>query len=295
MGLCGPICWGSVASTTLTGDVAALVQRALDEDLGPGDVTSEATIPAGLRARAVITQKQDGVIYGLVPAATAFALLDPEARIRRLTPEGEWHAADIEVLSVEGSARALLAGERTAINLLAHLSGVATLTARCVREIAGSGATILDTRKTTPGLRALEKAAVAAGGATNHRIGLYDAILLKENHIAAAGGITAAVEAVRRAHPELPIEVEVRSPAEIAEAIAAGAPRLLLDNMSLEELRAAVVQAGGRASLEASGGVTIETLKAVASTGVQFISLGALTHSAPALDLSMILKPVSGA
>jgi nicotinate-nucleotide pyrophosphorylase (carboxylating) len=284
-----------VPSTTLTDDVAALVQRALDEDLGPGDVTSEATVPASMRARAVITQKQDGVIYALGPAATAFALLDPEASIRRLTSEGEWQAAGTDVLSVEGSARALLAGERTAINFLAHLSGVATLAARCVREIAGSGATIIDTRKTTPGLRALEKAAVAAGGATNHRIGLYDAILLKENHIAVAGGITAAVEAARRAHPELPIEVEVRSPAEIAEAIAAGAPRLLLDNMSIEELRAAVAQAGGRASLEASGGVTVETLKAVASTGVQFISLGALTHSAPALDLSMILKPVSGA
>lgn len=295
MGSCGPICWGSVPSTTLTDDVAALVQRALDEDLGPGDVTSEATVPASMRARAVITQKQDGVIYALGPAATAFALLDPEASIRRLTSEGEWQAAGTDVLSVEGSARALLAGERTAINFLAHLSGVATLAARCVREIAGSGATIIDTRKTTPGLRALEKAAVAAGGATNHRIGLYDAILLKENHIAVAGGITAAVEAARRAHPELPIEVEVRSPAEIAEAIAAGAPRLLLDNMSIEELRAAVAQAGGRASLEASGGVTVETLKAVASTGVQFISLGALTHSAPALDLSMILKPVSGA
>ena len=295
MGSCGPICWGSVASTTLTDDVAALVQRALDEDLGPGDVTSEATVPASMRARAVITQKQDGVIYGLGPAATAFALLDPEASIRRLTPEGEWQASGTDVLSVEGSARALLAGERTAINFLAHLSGVATLAARCVREIAGSGATIIDTRKTTPGLRALEKAAVAAGGATNHRIGLYDAILVKENHIAAAGGITAALEAARRAHPELPIEVEVRSPAEIAEAIAAGAPQLLLDNMSIEELRAAVAQAGGRAILEASGGVTIETLKAVAGTGVQFISLGALTHSAPALDLSMILKPVSGA
>jgi nicotinate-nucleotide pyrophosphorylase (carboxylating) len=270
------------------------VQRALGEDLGAGDVTSEATVPADARARGVITQKADGVIYGLAAAELAFTLLDPAAAVRQVAVEGEWREAGVEVMRVEGLARALLGAERTALNFLAHLSGIATLAARCVREVEGTGATILDTRKTIPGLRSLEKAAVAAGGATNNRVGLYDAILLKENHIAAAGGISAAVAAARVAHPDLLLEVEVRNTVEIAEALSAGAPRLLLDNMDLDQLRAAVAQVAGRASLEASGGMTLDTLRAVAGTGVQFISMGALTHSAPALDLSMILQPLSG-
>lgn len=269
------------------------MQRALAEDLGSGDVTSEATVPADARARAVITQKEAGVLYGLVPAAIAFTLLDPQAKVVRSRFEGQWREAG-EVQRIDGLARALLAGERTALNFLAHLSGIATLAARCVREVAGTGATILDTRKTTPGLRLLEKAAVAAGGATNHRVGLYDAILIKENHIAAAGGITGAVAASRLLHPNLLLEVEVRDSEEIAEAISAGAERLLLDNMDVEQLRNAVAQVAGRASLEASGGVSLETLRAVAGTGVQFVSIGALTHSAPALDLSMTLQPLSG-
>jgi nicotinate-nucleotide pyrophosphorylase (carboxylating) len=271
----------------------ALVQRALDEDLGAGDVTSEATVPARAHARATIIQKADGVIYGIEAATLAFTLLDAGARVEPVAVEGVWRDASAVVLSVQASARAILAAERTALNFLARLSGIATLAARCVGEIDGTGATILDTRKTTPGLRTLEKAAVAAGGATNYRIGLFDAVLLKENHIAAAGGITKAVAAARAQAPDVPLEVEVRNPDEIAEAIAAGAPRLLLDNMSLDELRAAVSQTAGRATLQASGGVTLETLRAVASTGVQFISLGALTHSAPALDLSLILEPIS--
>jgi nicotinate-nucleotide pyrophosphorylase (carboxylating) len=225
-------------------------------------------------------------------AALAFELLDPLAVVEPVVAEGDWHEAGTEVLRVEGRARALLAAERTALNFLAHLSGIATFAARCVREVDGTGARILDTRKTTPGLRVLEKAAVAAGGATNHRVGLYDAILIKENHIAAAGGLAAAVAAARGHAPGLPLEVEVRDANEIAQALEAGAERLLLDNMSLGELRAAVAQVGGRASLEASGGVTLETLRAVAATGVQFISMGALTHSAPALDLSLILQPL---
>jgi nicotinate-nucleotide pyrophosphorylase (carboxylating) len=274
-------------------DLVELVQRALAEDLGSGDVTSEATVPAGARARAVITQKEEGVLYGLVPAAIAFTLLDPQAKVVRSRFEGQWREAG-EVQRIDGLARALLAGERTALNFLAHLSGIATLAARCVREVAGTGATILDTRKTTPGLRLLEKAAVAAGGATNHRVGLYDAILIKENHIVAAGGITGAVAASRLAHPNLLLEVEVRDSEEIAEAISAGAERLLLDNMDVEQLRNAVAQVAGRASLEASGGVSLETLRAVAGTGVQFVSIGALTHSAPALDLSMTIQPLSG-
>ncbi|MEA2354448.1 MAG: hypothetical protein QOD61_577 [Solirubrobacteraceae bacterium] len=266
----------------------ALVSRALEEDLGGGDVTAEATIPAGARARATITQKEPGVIFGCEIAGAVFARLDPEARIERLAAEGEWRAGG-PVLRIEGSARALVGAERTALNFLGRLSGVATLAARCARAVEGTGARVLDTRKTTPGLRALEKAAVAAGGATNHRAGLYDAILIKENHIALAGGVAAAVDAARAYAPELPLEVEVRDPAEIEEALGAGARRLLLDNMSPDELRAAVGQVAGRAVLEASGGVTLANLREHAATGVQFVSIGAMTHSAPALDLSLTL------
>ena len=281
-----------MTAVAFSAELTELVVRALAEDLGSGDVTGEATVAARARARAVISQKASGVIYGLDAAALAFELLDPLAVVEPVVAEGDWHEAGTEVLSVEGLARALLAAERTALNFLAHLSGIATFAARCVREVDGTGARILDTRKTTPGLRVLEKAAVAAGGATNHRVGLYDAILIKENHIAAAGGLAAAVAAARGHAPGLPLEVEVRDANEIAQALEAGAERLLLDNMSLGELRAAVAQVGGRASLEASGGVTLETLRAVAATGVQFISMGALTHSAPALDLSLILQPL---
>ncbi|MGD0980216.1 MAG: carboxylating nicotinate-nucleotide diphosphorylase [Solirubrobacteraceae bacterium] len=283
-----------MADVTFPAGMTELVGRAVAEDLGSGDVTSEATVAAAARARAAIIQKQAGVIYGLDAAALAFELLDPGAVVERIAVEGAWREPGGEVLRIEGLARALLAAERTALNFLAHLSGIATFAARCVREVAGTGAQVLDTRKTTPGLRALEKAAVAAGGATNHRVGLYDAVLIKENHAAAAGGIAAAVAAARSGAPGLPLEVEVRDADEIAQALEAGAERLLLDNMSIGELRAAVAQVAGRASLEASGGVTLETLRAVAETGVQFISVGALTHSAPALDLSMILQPLNG-
>jgi nicotinate-nucleotide pyrophosphorylase (carboxylating) len=280
-----------VFAATISG-LDQLVRSALAEDLGSGDVTSEATVPADARARALITQKQPGVIYGLACAERAFTLSDPLARIERVAVEGEWREAGTVVLRVEGNTRALLAAERTAINFLAHLSGVATFAARCTAELAGTQTKVLDTRKTTPGLRALEKAAVAAGGATNHRQGLYDAILIKENHIGAAGGIAAAVAAARAHAPNLPLEVEVRDSSEIAQALEAGVERLLLDNMSLVELHAAVAQVAGRASLEASGGVTLKGLRAIADTGVQFISLGALTHSASALDLSLSLQPI---
>ncbi|HVA19004.1 MAG TPA: carboxylating nicotinate-nucleotide diphosphorylase [Solirubrobacteraceae bacterium] len=270
----------------------ALVGRALDEDIGSGDLTTDATVPADARARALITQKGPGVIYGLAAGEAAFALLDPDVRFERLTGEGRWREEGGPVLSIEGLARALLTGERTALNFLGHLSGVATMAAVATRLVQGTGARVLDTRKTTPGLRALEKAAVAAGGACNHRAGLYDAVLIKENHIVAAGGITAAVLRAREAAPALAasIEVEVRNPEEIAEALAAGAPRLLLDNMDERQLRAAVAQVAGRAQLEASGGVTLQTLRTLASTGVEWVSMGALTHSAPALDLSLILE-----
>jgi nicotinate-nucleotide pyrophosphorylase (carboxylating) len=272
-------------------ELLALVRRALEEDVGPCDVTTEATVDADIRARALITQKAPGAIYGLEAAATAFALLDPAVRAERLLTEGVWREGG-PVMSIEGKARALLTAERTALNLLAHLSGVATMAARAARAVQGTGARVLDTRKTTPGLRALEKAAVAAGGAVNHRAGLHDAILVKENHIAAAGGIAQALARARARAPALAatLEVEVRDPREIDEALAAGAPRLLLDNMDDSELRAAVAQVAGRAQLEASGGVTLDTLRARAQTGVQWVSMGALTHSAPALDLSLILE-----
>jgi len=273
-------------------DLRALARRALEEDLGTGDVTTQATIPAGARARALIGQKAPGAIYGFDVTETTFALLDPEVRCERLVAEGHWREDGGPVLSIEGSARALLTSERTALNFLGHLSGVATMAARAARAVHGTGAVVLDTRKTIPGLRLLEKAAVAAGGAQNHRIGLYDAILIKENHIAAAGGIAQAVARAREAAPALAdtLEVEVRTPTEIDQALAARAPRLLLDNMSVAELRAAVAQVDGRARLEASGNVNLDTLRERALTGVDWISMGALTHSAPALDLSMIVE-----
>jgi nicotinate-nucleotide pyrophosphorylase (carboxylating) len=270
----------------------ALVERALEEDLGSGDVTTDATVTANAEAQATIAQKAAGVIYGLEAATTAFVLLDPDARVERLVEEGVWREEGGPVMSVRGGARALLTAERTALNFLTHLSGVATMAARAVRAVEGTGAKVLDTRKTIPGLRALEKEAVAAGGASNHRVGLYDAILIKENHIAAAGGISEAIGRARERAPELAatLEVEVRDSGEIEQALAAGAPRLLLDNMDDEQLRAAVAQVAGRAQLEASGGVTLQTLRARAQTGVEWVSMGALTHSAPALDLSLILE-----
>jgi nicotinate-nucleotide pyrophosphorylase (carboxylating) len=278
----------------LTADTTDLVARALAEDVGDGDVTTAATVPTDTRARAVIRQKAPGVIYGLRVAEQVFRSLDPEASFTAAVEEGVWREGG-EVLRVEGHAGALLTGERTALNFLQRLSGVATMAARAVRaieEIRPHPPRILDTRKTTPGLRALEKAAVAAGGATNHRAGLYDAILIKENHAALAGGVGAAVRQARERAPALPLEVECRDLSEVDEALAAGAPRLLLDNMDPARLREAVAHVAGRAELEASGGVTLQTLREVASTGVDFVSVGALTHSAPALDLSLLLTPL---
>jgi nicotinate-nucleotide pyrophosphorylase (carboxylating) len=274
-------------------ELEALVDRALAEDVGDGDATTAATVDADARARATITQKAPGVISGLEAAEAVFLRLDPAARIRRLGPEGEWREAGAAVLQVEGSARALLTAERTALNFLGRLSGVATMAARVVRAVrdAGGGARVLDTRKTTPGLRRLEKAAVADGGGVNHRAGLYDAILIKENHAAAAGGVGEAVRRARAARPDLPLAVEVRDARELDEALAAGAPRLLLDNMTPEEVSAAVARTAGRAVLEASGGVGLDTVLVYATIpGLDYVSMGALTHSAPALDLSLALE-----
>jgi len=277
-----------------------LVGRALAEDVGPGDITSTATVPADAIARARIVQKQPGVVFGLGVAAEAFHRTGA-GDLERLAEEGEWRAeVPLEVAAITGSACGLLAGERVALNLLGHLSGVATLSARFVEAaaLAGGTATILDTRKTTPGLRELEKAAVRAGGGRNHRLGLYDAVLIKENHIALAGGLEEAVGLAREAHPERAIEVECRDLAEVEEALASGAARLLLDNMGPEGLAAAVAardaaaaEGGERVELEASGGVTLESVGALSASGVDYISVGALTHSAPTLDLSMLLEP----
>jgi nicotinate-nucleotide pyrophosphorylase (carboxylating) len=269
-----------------------LVLHALAEDVGAGDVTCSATVPEGTRAVATITQKAAGVVYGLEAAESAFLALDPDVALERLGPEGEWRDPPAPVLRATGDARALLAAERTALNFLQRLSGVATLTARCVRAVEGTGARILDTRKTTPGLRALEKAAVRAGGGVNHRAGLYDMVLIKENHATLAGGVGAAVRAARAAFPDVPLEVECSTREEVDEALEAGAPRILLDNMRPEQLRAVAARVAGRAELEASGGIVFDTLRAHADTGVDFISVGALTHSAPALDLSLILEPL---
>lgn len=280
----------------LTEATKELVARALAEDVGAGDVTAEATVPADARARARIVQKQPGVVYGLAVVAETMRQCGVE-HVDNLLVEGQWREeVPAEVLVATGPARGVLAAERTALNFLGHLSGVATLTARYVEAVADTGARILDTRKTTPGLRGLEKAAVVAGGGRNYRMGLYDAILIKENHIALAGGVAKAVYAARKEKPDLAIEIEVRDLEEVAYALGTGADLLLLDNMDPETLRAAVklrdehAAAGTRPSLEASGGVTLATVREIAETGVDFISVGALTHSAPSLDFSLLLE-----
>ncbi len=282
------------------GATTELVARALAEDLGRGDLTTDATVPAGARAEARIVQKEAGVVCGLDVAAEAFRLTRG-GELQVEAEEGVWRdEAPTRVATISGSARALLAGERVALNFLGHLSGIATLTAEFVRAAASEGgdAVILDTRKTTPLLRSLEKAAVRAGGGENHRIGLYDAILIKENHIALAGGLAEAVRAAQDAHPDLLIEVECSDAAEVEAALAVGAGRLLLDNMGLAELRSAVAMRDAAADgtdddpipLEASGGVSLENVGAISATGVDYISVGALTHSAPTLDLSLLLE-----
>jgi nicotinate-nucleotide pyrophosphorylase (carboxylating) len=274
-----------------------MVARALAEDVGPGDVTTAATVPSDARARARIVQKEAGVAFGFDLVEEAMSQCGVE-HVDKLVVEGQWRdGVPAEVLLASGPAAALLVAERTALNFLGHLSGVATLTARFVEAVEGTGTRILDTRKTTPGLRALEKAAVAAGGGRNHRMGLHDAILIKENHIALAGGVAKAIYLARKAQPHLPVEVEVRNLDETAYALGVGADRLLLDNMDLEALRGAVKLRdensgeGEGPALEASGGVDLTTVRGIAETGVDFISIGALTHSAPSLDVSLLLEP----
>jgi nicotinate-nucleotide pyrophosphorylase (carboxylating) len=268
------------------------IERALAEDLGDGDLTTRAVVPEGARARALVSQKEPGVLAGLGVARAVFERADPELRVELLAPEGDWREPG-PVAEITGAAASILAAERVALNFLGRLSGVATLTARYVRAVEGTGTRILDTRKTTPGLRELEKDAVRAGGGVSHRSGLHDAILVKENHAALAGGVGQAARlALAAGAAGTTVQVECRTPAELQEALDAGVTRILLDNMTPDELRAAVRLVAGRAELEASGGITLETVRAVAETGVDSISVGALTHSAPALDVSLLLEPL---
>lgn len=274
--------------------VDGMIRAALAEDVGDGDWTTLWTVPADRIARAVIVAKADGVVSGVDVARAVFSRVDPLLAVEAIASDGDGVSPGSEVLRVHGPARGILTAERVALNFLQQLSGVASLTRAYVERVRGTGARVLDTRKTTPGLRELEKAAVRAGGGGNHRVGLFDMVLIKENHIAAAGGITAAVEAVRRRNDRgLVVEVETTTPEEVDEAVALGVDRILLDNMSLDALRAAVARIREtqrrRIETEASGGISLHTIREVAGTGVDFISVGALTHSPPALDLSLLV------
>ncbi len=266
-----------------------ILRRALEEDIGTGDVTTLATIEPGTQASAELVAKEDFVLSGIDVAKRVFQLLSAETAFEKLIIDGQAVKRGEVLAWIKGDAAVLLQGERVALNLLQRMCGVATLTAAFVRAVEGTRAVVVDTRKTTPGLRVLEKYSVRMGGGGNHRMALYDAVLIKENHVAAAGGITAAV---RRAKQRVPhtqkIEVEVRNQDEVAEALAANADILLLDNMTLAELSAAVELVGNQAITEASGGVNLETVRDIAETGVRLISVGALTHSYRSVDISML-------
>ncbi len=272
--------------------VLEIIARALAEDVGPGDITSQWTIPPDLHLKGDLVVKQVGVIAGLEVAALVFAAVDPAIQFTALANDGDRVTRGTVVARVFGPARSILTAERTALNFLQRMSGIATDTRRFVDAVAGTRAVILDTRKTCPGLRLLDKWAVRLGGAQNHRTGLYDMVLIKDNHIAAAGGITQAVRKVRERLPKgVLVEVEVKSLAELDEALALGVDRIMLDNMSLDDIREAVRRAQGRVKLEVSGGVTLSTVTKIAATGVDYISVGALTHSPQALDISLELYP----
>jgi nicotinate-nucleotide pyrophosphorylase (carboxylating) len=272
--------------------VEALIRAALTEDVGRGDVTTRLTVPAGVRATGTVLAKQDGVLAGLALVARVFAVMGArEVRVEERAHDGDAFRTGTVLATVEGPAADLLVGERLALNLLQRLSGVATLTRRFVEAVAGTRARVIDTRKTTPGLRALEKYAVRLGGGHNHRGGLDDGILIKDNHITAAGGVAAALAAARRGAPHgLRIEIECATIAQVDEALAHGAEAILLDNMTPAQLAEAVRHVAGRALTEASGGVTLQSVRAIAETGVDLISVGALTHSAPAVDISMKIR-----
>ncbi len=265
------------------------VYAALAEDVGEGDVTTEATVDPDAVGTAELVLRESGVVCGLAVADAVFRALESDARCEALVEEGAVVDRPGAVAVVNGPERAILTGERTALNFLGRLSGIATVTRRYVDAVAGTGVAILDTRKTTPALRALEKYAVVCGGGRNHRFGLDDGVLVKDNHLRASGSIEAAIDSLRKA-TDLPIEVECDTLEQVSVALEAGADAILLDNMTLEELRTAVALAGGRVRLEASGGITLENVRAVAETGVDEISVGALTHSARSLDVSLELR-----
>jgi nicotinate-nucleotide pyrophosphorylase (carboxylating) len=269
--------------------IEPIVRHALEEDLGrAGDITSELTVEASARATARLVARKAGTIAGLIVAETAFRLADPALKFAYDVPDGTTVAAGTTLAVIEGSARAVLTGERVALNFAGHLSGVATATHALVDAVNGTTARIVCTRKTTPGLRVLEKYAVRCGGGFNHRFGLDDAVLIKDNHIVAAGGIRAAVERVRAGIAHMvKIELEVDTLEQLEEALALGVDTILLDNMKPESLREAVAMAKGRAVLEASGNVTLATVRAIAETGIDYISSGAITHSAPNLDVGL--------
>ncbi len=267
-----------------------IVRRALEEDIGAGDVTTMATVAADARARGVLLVKAPCVIAGLDVAFETFRQIDAGVQMAVRRQDGDACQPGDQVAGIVGPARALLAGERTALNFLQRLSGIATMARRFVEASDGRIA-VLDTRKTTPTLRALEKYAVRAGGGTNHRTGLFDAILIKDNHVRLGGGVRAAVEAARRRRPDLRVEVEAQTLAEVDEALAARADTILVDNMSIADIRASVERAHGRATIEISGGVTLDRIPELAATGADFVSVGALTHSAPAVDISFEIEP----
>lgn len=279
---------------TVPREALALIDAALAEDVGAGDFTTRWTVPGERQGEAEIVAKQPGMIAGSEVAVEVFRRVDPALRVEVSMGDGSAVGPGDRVMRISGSAASILTAERTALNFLQQLSGVATLTHRYVDAVAGTGARVIDTRKTTPGMRLLEKAAVVAGGGSNHRVGLYDMVMIKDNHIAAAGGIRAAVEAVRlRNDRGLRVEIETSTLAEVGEALAARVDRVMFDNMAPAMMREAVALAAAaewRPETEASGGITLETIRAFAETGVNFISVGALTHSAPALDLSLRLK-----
>jgi nicotinate-nucleotide pyrophosphorylase (carboxylating) len=275
--------------------VERIIRIALEEDLGPHhvDVTSAATIPASQTDTADLVARAGGVVAGLAVAAAVFELVSARTRVTMRVDDGAVVACGEVLAAVAGPTRALLTAERTALNLLSRMSGVATHTRRWAEALAGTAATVLDTRKTTPGLRMLEKYAVRAGGGANKRMGLYDVAMVKDNHKLAAGGVAAAYDRVRAAFPDLPVQVEVTTVAEAREAVDAGADFLLCDNMTPDLLREVVAAVGGRAELEATGGLTLEDAKEYAETGVNYLSVGALTHSSPILDIAVDLRPRS--
>lgn len=265
-----------------------IVARALAEDVGPGDITTLAIVGEDARCAAEIVVREEGVIAGLGVAGMTFEALDPEVSFEPSAADGDRVGAKAVVARVAGRARAILGGERVALNFLQRMSGIATLTARYAAAVKGTKARILDTRKTAPGLRMLEKYAVRMGGGMNHRMGLFDGVLIKDNHIRAAGGVAEAVARARKAgHHLVKVEVEAQSPAQVEAALSAGADVIMLDNLGLEEVRRAVKLIGGRAETEVSGGVTLESVRELAECGVDYVSVGALTHSAAALDIAL--------